>query len=355
MILAGGVGERFWPLSRRKRPKQLLPILGGKTLLEATIDRIEPDFPPERTWIVTGQEIAGAVREKVGQLPSGNIFSEPRGNNTCLAIGLAAIELSSRDTDATLVVLSADHAIEPASTLRRVLREGVRLAQSDDHLITIGITPTRAETGYGYIELGPNFATSDGLSSYQVEAFREKPDRTTAQDYYFDHRHLWNAGIFVWTAKSLLAAIEKYRPGVYKPLKTYQKAIGTPSQSQALVELYETAESVSIDVAVLEKADNVIVIKADLAWDDVGSWLSLGRLQKANDDSNVLVGPTVALDSFDSTVYNDTDELVCTFGISDLILVRTGKATLLVHKSRVDDMKALMEKLKSDERWQEYL
>jgi mannose-1-phosphate guanylyltransferase len=355
VILAGGHGERFWPLSRRKRPKQLLPILGRQSLLESTIARIRPDFPPERIWVVTGTEIADAVREKVDFLPAGNVLTEPKGNNTCLAIGWAAVELAARDADATMVVLSADHAIEPAAALRRVLREGTRLANNDDVLITIGITPTRAETAYGYIELGANFAATDGISSFQVEKFREKPDRPTAQDYYFDRRHLWNAGIFVWTARAILAALDKHAPHVAGPLRAYQKAVGTVRQAAALGELYAISECVSIDVAVLEQAENVIVIKADLAWDDVGSWLALGRLEKANADHNLLIGPAVTLDTFDTTVYNDTQDLICAFGVSDLIVVRTERALLVAHKSRMDEMKALMEKLKSDERWQSYL
>lgn len=355
VILAGGYGERFWPLSRREQPKQLLPILGEQSMLETTIDRIRPDFAPEQILVVTGRDIGAAVRERTGSLPADNVLEEPRGNNTCLAIGLAAAELAARDPEATMVVLSADHAISPAETLRRILREGVRLAQSDNHLVTIGITPTRAETAYGYIELGPNFATTNGIISYQVEAFREKPDRTTAQDYYFDRRHLWNSGMFIWTTRTLLAAIERHSPGVAGPLAEYQKASAADRRSSALEKLYETSECVSIDYAVLERADNVIVIKADLAWDDVGSWLALGRLVPVDTDSNVIRGTGVPLETYDTTLYNDTDDLVCAFGVSDLVIVRTGRAVMVVHKTRVDDMKRLVEKLKSDERFQDYL
>ena len=355
VILAGGYGERFWPLSRREQPKQLLPLLGEQSMLESTIDRIRPDFAPEQILVVTGRDIGAAVRERAGSLPAENILEEPRGNNTCLAIGLAAAELAARDPEATMVVLSADHSISPPETLRRVLREGVRLAQSDDHLVTIGITPTRAETAYGYIELGPNFATTDGVISYQVEAFREKPDRTTAQDYYFDRRHLWNSGMFVWTAKTLLSAIARHAPSVSGPLTEYMKTSAAGHRDEALEKLYESSECVSIDYAVLERADNVIVIKADLAWDDVGSWLALGRLVPIDSDNNVVRGEAVPLDTFDTTLYNDTDDLVCAFGVSDLVIVRTGRAVMVVHKTRVDDMKRLVEKLKSDERYQDYL
>jgi len=355
VILAGGFGERFWPLSRRERPKQLIPLLGEKSMLETTIDRIQPDFPNENIWVVTGRDIGAAVRERVDFLPPENVLEEPRGNNTCLAIAFAAAELLARDPDATLVVLPADHAIASAETLLGILGEGVRLAESDDCLVTIGITPTRPETAYGYIELGASFATEAGIMSYQVEAFREKPDRPTAQDYYLDRRHLWNSGMFVWTAASLLRAVEKHVPGVHNPLAIYQRAIGTKFRGEALETLYDSAECVSIDVAVLEHADNVVVIKADLGWDDVGSWLALGRHDGVDDHDNVVRGPVVTLDTFSTTIFNDTEDLVCGFGVSDLVIVRTGRAVLVAHKTRIDEMKLLMDELKSHETGKEYL
>lgn len=324
-------------------------------MLETTIDRVAPMFPPERVWLVTGQEISDAVKSCRGEVPEANILTEPSSNNTCLAIGWAVIEIAERDPDATLVVLSADHAIRPQELFLKVLHEGVRLAQSEPSLVTIGITPSRPETGYGYIELGAHFATSGGIASYQVDAFREKPDRDTAQEYYFDRRHLWNAGIFVWTAQSLLDAMEKYRPGVFTALQTYGKSIGKPNQSAALAELYATTECISVDHAILEFADNVLVIRADMIWDDVGSWLALQRLKEAPEDNNLLIGQTVTLDSFDMTIYNESDDLVCAFGVSDLVVVRTKGVTMVAHKSRVDDIKTLIEHLSSDPRWERYL
>ena len=324
-------------------------------MLEATIDRIAPDFPPERIWVVTGEEIGGAVRDCVPSVPPANVLAEPSSNNTCLAIGWAAIELVAKDPGATLVILSADHAIEPAATLRRVLKEGVRLASSEPYLITIGITPTRAETGYGYIEIGSHFATSEGIASYQVEAFREKPDRNTAQDYYFDRRHLWNAGIFVWTARALLDSLRAHQPQIYAALTRYSKSIGTRGQPEALKELYATTSCISIDKALLEHANNVIVIKADLAWDDVGSWLALGRMKKGGPEHNVIVGQAYAMHSFDLTIYNESDDLICALGVSDLVIVRTGSITFVAHKSRIEEIRDLTDRLKAEGRWDAYL
>jgi mannose-1-phosphate guanylyltransferase len=355
VILAGGRGERFWPLSRRNRPKQLLPIVTDKSMLATTIDRVRPLFEPERMWIVTGEDIAESVKSHCADCPGIKVLVEPASNNTCLAIGWAATEIAKHDPNATLVVLSADHAIEPQAAFLKVLEEGVRLAQSEPSLVTIGITPTRAETGYGYIELGAHFATSNGIASYQVDAFREKPDRETAQEYYFDRRHLWNAGIFVWTAESLCDALEKHQPAMHKALKEYSESIGSSEQDQAVKKLYETTTCISIDHAVLEYADNVLVIKADMVWDDVGSWLAMQRLKEATGENNVVVGNTVAVDSFDMTVYNESDDLVCTFGVSDLVVVRTAGVTMVAHQSRIDEIKNLIEHLKSDGRWEEYL
>jgi mannose-1-phosphate guanylyltransferase len=355
VILAGGRGERFWPLSRRTRPKQLLPIVTDKSMLETTIERVRPLFEPEHMWIVTGEDIAESVKSHCADCPGIHILVEPSSNNTCLAIGWAATEIAKQDPNATLVVLSADHAIKPQAAFLKVLEEGVRLAQSEPSLVTIGITPTRAETGYGYIELGAHFATSNGIASYQVDAFREKPDRETAQEYYFDRRHLWNAGIFVWTAESLCEALEKHQPGMHSALVEYAQTIGTSKQEQGISKLYGTATCISIDHAVLEHADNVLVIKADMVWDDVGSWLAMQRLKHATTDNNVIVGNTATLDSFDMTIYNESEDLVCAFGVSDLVVVHAAGVTMIAHQSRIDEIKNLIEHLKSDSRWEKYL
>jgi len=215
VIMAGGRGERFWPLSRQARPKQLLPILSEKTLLEETIDRILPLVSLEQIVVVTDRELRDAVLRKIASLGPEHIIAEPYGKNTCLAVGLAAVELLARDPDAVMIVLSSDHLVQPTEKLLEILREGVRIAREGEYLVTIGINPTRPETGYGYIQIGSQFAAERGILSYQVAAFKEKPDRPTAQMYYQDRQHLWNSGMFIWSAQSILHSLASSQPQIH--------------------------------------------------------------------------------------------------------------------------------------------
>jgi len=357
VIMAGGRGERFWPLSRRTRPKQLLPIISDRTMLEETVDRILPLVPLERVMVVTDRELQGVILDKVPQLKPENIIAEPYGKNTCLAIGLAAIELQKHDPEALMLVLSSDHLVQPAEKLLEILREGIRIARHGEYLITIGINPTRPEIGYGYIEIGPQFASEGGVHSYEVVAFKEKPDRVTAQQYYHNRRHLWNSGIFVWTADSILSTIGRCRPRTKSALETYATTIESPGQPEALEKLYHDADDESIDVAVLESADNVVVIKGELKWDDVGSWLAFQRIRKIGVDGNVKagIGKILAADTFETTVINDSDGLVVCFGVSDLVVVKTDNIVMVAHKAQLPQIKKLLAQMEQDDKLREFL
>ncbi len=355
VIMAGGRGERFWPMSRRSRPKQLLPIISDKTMLEETIQRILPLIPQDRVYIVTDKELQDPILERVPLLDAENIIAEPYGKNTCLAIGLAAVELHQRDPDAVMVVLSSDHLVIPPEKLLDILREAIRIARDSETLVTIGVTPTRPETGYGYIEIGEQFAAEEGILSYQVAAFREKPDQITAQLYYRDQMHLWNSGMFVWSAKTILKSIGACRPKMKTALDDYAERINQPDQQEALANLYQEAENVSIDVAVLESADNVVVIKGDLKWDDVGSWLALQRIRKTSISGNVEIGEVLTHESFETTVVNDSDGIVVCFGVSDLVVVKTDGIVMVGHKARMPELKKLLGRLEEDERLRKFL
>ena len=355
VIMAGGRGERFWPLSRQARPKQLLPILSEKTLLEETIDRILPLVSLEQIVVVTDRELRDAVLRKIASLGPEHIIAEPYGKNTCLAVGLAAVELLARDPDAVMIVLSSDHLVQPTEKLLEILREGVRIAREGEYLVTIGINPTRPETGYGYIQIGSQFAAERGILSYQVAAFKEKPDRPTAQMYYQDRQHLWNSGMFIWSAQSILHSLASCQPQIHGLLDEYARHIGAPDQEAALEHLYRNSDSVSIDVAVLEAAANVVVIKGDLKWDDVGSWLALQRIRKTGIDGNVRIGDVLTVNTYETTTVNDGDGIVVCFGVSDLVVVKTDNIVMVAHKSQMPDLKKLLSRLDQDEQLQQYL
>lgn len=345
VILAGGRGERFWPLSRVDRPKQLLALNGEKTMLAETIERVLPLVPIDRTYVVTGAHLESAVREALPGLNRENLLAEPCGRNTCMAIGLAAAEIGRKDPDGVMLVLSADHRIEPADRLRAILSFGSELAKSEQALITIGITPTRAETGYGYIEVGDLLRTQGDLSALRVVGFKEKPEPRQAQVYYYGRKHLWNAGIFVWSVPSIWSALKEHCPSHFAALEKCRQAPGDAGVRRAG---YDEVPDISIDFAVLEKARNVVTIKADLVWDDVGNWLALDRLRDRDREGNVKVGEVIAVDSSETVIYNEADGLIATLGVSDLVIVRSGSVTFVAHKSRVNQIRNLVQQVNSE-------
>lgn len=355
IIIAGGRGERFWPLSRSGHPKQLLRLLSEKTLLQETIDRVQCFIPIDRTVVVTGENMQKAVLGAVPYLREKHILAEPEGRNTCLAIGLAAVHLVKRDPDAVMVVLSSDHAVQPAERLVEILKTAAQVASSGPYLLTLGVVPTRPETGYGYIELGERHAQQDGIEVFRVGQFKEKPSRTVAQEYYFDRKHLWNSGMFVWTARTFLDAVRQHLPELAGLLEAYAPAIGTPKEKQARLVLYQSAESISVDCAILEKAKNVLTIKSDFKWDDVGSWLALERVKPKDRENNVILGDSLLVDSYETTLVNDGEGLVVTYGVSDLVIVKTNQIVFVAHKTKVGDLKQLVAKLNQDRKAQAYL
>ena len=355
VIIAGGKGERFWPFSTKEKPKQLLKIYSDRSMLQDTIERVTGFVPISQTLIVTGENIKGQILKSIPSLKDENVLAEPFGKNTCLAIGFAALHLHKSDPEAIMVVLSADHFIQPKERLNDILRFGAKIALRDEVLITIGISPTRPETGYGYIEQGELYDSADNLMCYQVKQFKEKPNRPLAQQYYVGRSHLWNSGMFIWSAKSLLEAISRCKPQMYAQLMEYAPSIGTPQEKAARLKLFEEAENVSIDVGILEEASNVIVIKADLIWDDIGSWLALERINPKDKDNNVVIGDSILYDSYEITAVNAGGGIIATLGVSDLVVVKIDNVVLVAHKTRVNDMKALLQRLKDDPNYEKYL
>ena len=355
VILAGGKGERFWPLSRASKPKQFLRLTSDKMMLEDTIDRVLPIIPYENIKIVTSASMENFILDNIEQLDISNIIGEPSGRNTCIAIGLAATHLIQQDENAVLVVLSADHLIKPAEKLRDILKAGCKIAEEEEKLITIGILPSRPETGYGYIKLGEEYPQDSEYTFYQVKGFTEKPKAAVAYEYYYSHNYLWNSGMFIWSAKAILNAIRNYQPQISELFEEYAKTIGTKKEKTAREELYEKVSSISIDVAVLENATNVLTIKGEIIWDDIGGWNALPRYKNSDSENNVVIGDTVLLDSFETTVLNDNDGLIACLGVSDMVVVRSGEITLVAHKTQIDRIKELLEKIGDNENWKNYL
>ncbi len=355
VILAGGKGERFWPLSRTNRPKQLLRLISQKTMLQETIDRILPMIPLERIMIVTSVDMVDPILAEIPMLNKDNILAEPFGRDTCLAIGLAARHIRKTDPDGVMIVLSADHIIRPAEKLLDIISAGAQVAAADNKIITIGIYPTRPETGYGYIKVSKLYKEIDGLTIYEVESFTEKPRQVVAQEYYYGRRHLWNSGMFIWSVNTIIEAISSCQKDTGSALDEYESSIGSQGELDSRLKLYNSCKPISIDFAVLENAANVVAIKAELIWDDVGSWNALERYKDKDNENNVVIGSVKLSDTYESTLFNNGNGIVVAIGISDLVVVKSEDIVLVAHKTKVNEVKKVLAELSSQADFKSYL
>ena len=342
VILAGGRGERFWPLSRRARPKQLLPLLSERSMLADTLARLEPLAPASSAWILTARDLAPAVRAAVPDVPELQVVGEPTGKNTAPAIALASWWLHGSGADAVAVVLPSDHRIEPADAFRKDLEEAAQTALERSAIVVIGIPPTRTDTGLGYIEMGEPVAT--GSRARRVAAFREKPDRETAARYIASG-HLWNAGMFLFTPEVMLKEIRAHAPEIASALEGMPRP-GEPGSEQALERYYAAVPSISIDYAVMERTRNAMVVPARFGWDDLGSWAALGG-DGRDAAGNAVRGRAILEDVTDSVVFAE-EGMVAAVGVRDLVIVRTGDVTLVCPRERAQDVRALVERLRRE-------
>lgn len=340
VILAGGVGSRFWPVSTPRRPKQLLPLASDQPLIRETVERIAPLVPQERLRILTGGHLAEPILGTLPELGPGNLLLEPRAAGTAPVLAWAAAEIERRDPDAVMVSLHADHVIHPPEAFRALIARAAELASGHRRLFTIGAPPTRPETGYGYIRVGPPLEVLEGdghpETGNAVAQFVEKPKRDVAEQYLASGLYLWNTGLFVWRVADLLDGLERQAPE-FRELIPILREGGTE-------EFFRLAPTISIDEALLERSDRVGVVRATFRWDDVGAWDSVLRTRAADAAGNVLLGDAHAVDTRGSVLYAD-DGPVVAFGVEGLVVVRTAGVTFVADRDRAPDLKQLLERL----------
>ena len=353
IIMAGGSGTRFWPASRRRRPKQLLALVTDTPLLRMTFDRLNGLVPPERVWVVTTAATADATRELLPELPAQNVLAEPEGRNTAACTGLAAQACIAQDPKAVCVVLPADHIIEDHDRFRSALTAGAQHVRANGGLLTFGISPTRPETGYGYLELGEECTHDGEWAIHGLKKFIEKPDLDRAETYLDSGRYLWNAGIFAWQASDLLTEIEKQLPELANGLETIAAACGGADEDSVLHDVYPTLPATSVDFGVMENAAQCWVVPVDFPWSDIGSWPALSETLPGDENNNVTRGRTTTIDS-SSNVVISTGPTVAVVGVDDLVVVATPDAVLVVPKDQAQRVKEVVENLRDNE-WDDVL
>jgi mannose-1-phosphate guanylyltransferase len=341
VVMAGGSGTRFWPLSRKARPKQFLALATDRPLIVETVDRLRGLATPERTYVVCGPVHARAVRRLLPRLPAVNVVVEPIARNTAPAIGLATLHVQARDPDGVLAVLPSDHHVADVPAFQAVLRRAAEVARSGV-LVTIGIQPSRPETGYGYVRVGEPI---DGAA--RVRAFVEKPDTATAAQYLASGEYLWNGGIFVFTARAMREAIARHLPELGEVLDRIAPTLGTRRYAAALRRHFPAAPSVSIDYGVMEKARDIAVVPADVGWSDVGSFAALPEIRPADAEGNVVVGKGAILVDSAGCVVVGSGRPLGVVGLRDLVVVDGGDAVLVVPRDRSQDVRAVVQALKA--------
>ncbi len=346
VIMAGGVGSRFWPASRAKTPKQLLDLTGsGRSMIQATVDRLVPDIPPERVIVVTGEITQEAVADALPALPRENILAEPTGRNTAPCIGWAAIHVRQRSQDGILAVMPSDHLVADRSGFLDAVKTAVSAAENGV-LTTFGVVPDRPETGFGYIETGKEISSE----LFAVERFVEKPDLETAKKYVARGNFLWNSGMFFFSQKRILEEIARQMPDLMAGLEKIDQAITAGNEKEVVTEVYPTLPSESIDYGIMEGAREITCVPVDFGWSDLGSWEAAYDLSTKDADSNALEAETISVDSAGCLVRAPKDKLIALVGVRDLVVVDAGDSLLVCKRDLAQDVKKVVTELKKQER-----
>lgn len=347
-IIAGGSGTRLWPKSRQDKPKQFQNLYSEDTLLQDTVRRLEPLIPRENIFIIANQSHESVIKEQLPWLPEGNFVGEPMGKDTAPAVGTIATIIHHRDPNAIILVSPADHVILKEKAFRRLLEVGDEVASEGANVITIGIKPTAPETGYGYIQMSENHQHRDDIEVHEVISFKEKPDIKTAEDYVSSWNYVWNSGMFIWSAKTVLDLFKDHAPDIHKLLMRYDSAIGTPDEGKVFEQIYDAFPRISVDYAILEHAKSIFVIPASIGWSDLGSWPSLREVKEADENGNVVIGEHIGLDTHSCLIHGEQGRLIATVGLDNIIVVDAGDAVLVLPASRAQDIKHLLEELKKE-------
>ncbi|MDJ0762465.1 MAG: mannose-1-phosphate guanylyltransferase [Myxococcota bacterium] len=343
VIMAGGVGSRFWPASRAKTPKQLLDLTrSGQTMIAATVDRLVPEIPPERVIVVTGDITKDAVAKALPDLPLENILSEPKGRNTAPCIGWAAVHVKRKDENGVLAVLPSDHLVADRAAFFASAERAVEAA-SKGALVTFGIKPDRPETGFGYIEMGDPVAP--GVQA--VLRFVEKPDLPQAMQYLEAGNFTWNSGMFFFTATRILGEIHRQMPDLHSGLAAIDAAMDAGSEAETVRHIYPTLPAQSIDYGIMEGAENILCVPVDFGWSDLGSWTAAHDLSSKDENGNAVEGDAIVIDAKDCLMRAPKDKLVALVGVRDLVVVDTGDSLLVCHRTKAQAVKAVVDALKA--------
>jgi mannose-1-phosphate guanylyltransferase len=359
IIMAGGRGERFWPLSREKTPKQLLSLLGKKSFLQEAVERVLPLVPAKNIFVITNALQAPTVAKQLPKIPKGNIVAEPVGRDTCAAVTLGAALVGARSTTGVMAVLPADHVIPNAKKFQQVLGDALDLAGRGQAIVTIGIKPTEPATGYGYIELGNELPVPAGAkyktAFHKAERFVEKPNLDRALEYVNSGRFRWNAGMFIWSFVTITQGLERHQPEMSAACQRWFKVANDPAKlARVLKKEYPEVKRISIDYALMEHAQNVICANGDFAWDDLGAWTALARHLKADPEGNCAVADFLHVDAARNLIYDArtrTRTPIAIVGLRDSIIVQTDDVTMVAHKTQAQKIKEMVKKLEADPKY----
>lgn len=349
VILAGGSGSRLWPVSRKDVPKQSKPILKNQTLLLSTYKRLLKGFSPRDIYVATNINQVGSIKEQLPELKKSNLIAEPDKKDTAAAIGLAATILAKKNPREIFININSDHHIKNEEEYVRIIKLAEKTVKKyPDTGVLIGVKPNYPETGYGYIKMGKQATEIDKTKIFVIEAFKEKPDIKTAEEYVKQWEYLWNIGCFAWRADTLLTLYEKFLPSTYRILMRIQKSLGTKDEDKIIKREFSKIKPISVDYGIIEKAPKLNVIPADFGWADVGHWRTVKDILCPSKKKSVTIGKVMEIESEDNLIYNYSDKLIATVGVKGMVLIETNDAILLCPKDKAQDVKQIVKKLKEE-------